>query len=185
MPICPPETSVFPENLLDPLVVEPSDRCWWVIYTMARQEKALARQLLQYEVPFYLPLVYKDHSIRGRLVRSHIPLFTGYVFLFGSHQERVLALTTNRVSRVLRVDDQELLWHDLRQVRRLIESDVPLTIERRLVPGQRVRVKVGAMTGLEGTITARRGRCRLLVAVRFLQQGASVAIDDYMLEPID
>ena len=41
------------------------------------------------------------------------------------------------------------------------------------------------MMGLEGTILSRRGDCRLLVAVNFLQQGASVAIDDCMLEPVD
>ena len=39
--------------------------------------------------------------------------------------------------------------------------------------------------GMEGTVTSRRGACRLLVAINFLQQGVSVAIDDYMLEPLD
>lgn len=185
MPILANEPSLFPEDLFDDYRGQPADRCWWAIYTKARQEKALARQLLGHELPFYLPLVDKDHFFRGKRVRSHIPLFSGYVFLFGSDEERVLALTTNRISRILTVDDQDLLLHDLKQVRHLIESDAPLTIERRLVPGQRVRVKAGAMAGLEGTVVSRRNTSRLLVAVNFLQQGVSVAIDDFMLEPID
>ena len=162
-----------------------SDRCWRVIYTKARQEKALARDLLQFEVPFYLPLVPKDNLIRGRRIRSHIPVFVGYLFLFSSDEERIQALTTNRVSRTLEVEDQEQLFKDLAQLRQLIATDAPLTIERRLMPGRRVRVKSGAMAGLEGTVISRRGHSRLLVAVNFLQRGASVAIEDYMLEPID
>jgi transcriptional antiterminator RfaH len=141
--------------------------------------------LLRYRLPFYLPLVPKDNFIRGKPVRSSIPLFAGYVFLFGSEDERVRALTTNRVSRVLAVDDQDQLHRDLRQIHRLIESNAPLTTERRLAAGQRVRVKAGAMAGLEGTVVSRRGGHRLLIAVHFLQQGASVAIDDFKLEPLD
>jgi hypothetical protein len=31
----------------------------------------------------------------------------------------------------------------------------------------------------------RRGEMRLLVSITFLQQGASVEIDDFLLEPLD
>ncbi|NQU26471.1 MAG: antitermination protein NusG [Candidatus Nealsonbacteria bacterium] len=186
MPILAAETSIFPENLFELSQAEPSDSSWLAVYTMARQEKALARQLLARETPFYLPLVAKDSSSsRGRRVRSFVPLFNGYIFLFGTEQDRVGALTTNRISRILPVKDQQQLCQDLMQVYHLIKTDAPLTIERRLMPGRRVRVKAGAMMGMEGTVTSRRGPCRLLVAINFLQQGVSVAIDDYMLEPLD
>ena len=67
----------------------------------------------------------------------------------------------------------------------LIESDAPLTIERRLNAGRRVRVKTGAMAGVEGVVISRRGNNRLLVAVKLLQQGVSVDVDDFLLEPLD
>ncbi len=139
---------------------------------------------MRFEVPFFLPLVPKTHVIRGRIVRSHIPLFGGYVFMFGCDDERVRCLTTNRVSELLRVDDQWQLRHDLRQLNWLIGTGAPLTIERRLEPGRRVRIRSGPMRGLEGVITHRRGgKHRLLVAVEFLQHGVSVEIDDFMVEP--
>jgi len=34
-------------------------------------------------------------------------------------------------------------------------------------------------------VLVRRGETRLLVSINFLQQGASVEIDDFQLEPID
>ncbi len=183
MPILAQETVVYPNGLLDS-DPEDSDRRWWAVYTKSRQEKSLARQLVGHEIPFYLPLIPKDNISRGRRVRSHIPLFGGYLFLFGTEEERVTTLTTNRISRILPVTDQERLRLDLKIVRDLIETGAPLAIERRLAEGTRVRIKTGSFMGIEGIVLKRRGQCRLLVAVTYLQQGVSVEIDDCALEAI-
>jgi transcriptional antiterminator RfaH len=185
MPELEEQANLFPNTLLDGIIDDCTSRQWWVLYTKARHEKALARQLLGGEIPFYLPLIVKNAVRRGRRVRARVPLFSGYVFLYGSEEERVLSLTSNHVSRVLKVPDPDGLRADLRQLRKLIAADVPLTVESRLAPGDRVRVRSGPMAGIEGTVLSRRGRTRLLVAVNFLQQGASVEIDDFMLEPLD
>jgi transcription antitermination factor NusG len=141
--------------------------------------------LLKYEIPFYLPQIKNTTMVGGRRRTAFMPLFTGYVFMLADEAERVRGLTTNRISRILPVEDHEQLIEDLRQIKRLIESDAPLTIERRLAPGQKVRIKQGAMMGLEGTVLVRRGETRLLVAVNFLQQGASIEVQDYLLERLD
>jgi transcription antitermination factor NusG len=185
MPILCEEASLFPSELFDGLNGAAVGRRWWVLYTRPRHEKAVARRLLGFEMPFYLPLVGRVSVSRGRKVRSLVPLFPGYVFLFGNEDERTRSLTTNRVSRILPVSDLDSLWHDLRQVRRLIAANIPLTVESRLTPGHRVRVRFGPLAGIEGTVVSRRGETRLLVTVDFLQQGASVEIDDFMLESID
>lgn len=184
MPILSEEPSLYPETLLQDVTGVPSARRWWVLYTKARQEKALSRDLLGYEIPFYLPLVRKQSVNRGRRKTSHIPLFPGYLFMFGSEQERIRGLTTNRISRILTIDDPTRLLYDLNQLHQLIAADAPLTVESRLIPGNRVRVRHGPFAGIEGTVVTRRGQTRLLVSVDFLQQGASVEIDDFLLEPI-
>jgi transcription antitermination factor NusG len=184
VPILREETAIYPNALLDDASAEAGSRRWMVLYTKARQEKALARDLLAYQIPFYLPLVRKMTLARGRRRTSFAPLFCGYVFLFGSEEERVRSLTTNRISRILPVDDPDQLVFDLRQVRQLIAANVPLTVESRMGPGQRVRVRQGAFAGLEGVVLKRRGETRLLVSINFLQQGASVEIDDFLLDPV-
>lgn len=189
MPVLAKETALYPENLLltpetvvDSCLGTATDRTWWVIYTKARQEKALARQLCAYRIPFYLPLVLTEHLERGRRMRTYLPLFSGYVFLFASPDERVGALTTNRVSQMLPVPQQDELLTDLRQVAALLAAGVPLTVEHRLAPGQKVRIRRGPFEGLEGTIIRRRGADRLLIAVSYLQQGVSVEINNFMVE---
>jgi transcription antitermination factor NusG len=184
MPILAAETSLFPENLLTDFAFHSPERRWWAIYTKSRQEKSLARQLLGMEVPFYLPLIPKVSNIGGRRVKSLLPLFGGYLFMYANEEERVQALTTNRISQVWSAPESHELTNDLQQIRTLIDSGVPLTTEGRLAAGQRVRVTGGSLEGLEGVVVSRRGEDRLLVAVRFLQQGVSIQINDYMLEPI-
>ncbi len=185
MPILKEEPSLFPETLLEDSIQETSDRHWWVIYTKARQEKSLARDLFAFRIPFYLPLIKKTSVVKGRKRMSFVPLFSGYVFLFSTEAERIKSMTTNRISRILTVNDPQQLVYDLEQLRRLIASNAPLSVEQKLAPGNRVRVKQGALMGLEGTVLVRRGVTRLLVRVNFLQKGASVEVDDYLLERLD
>ena len=185
MPILGEEPDLYPETLLDETPAGAEERRWFAVYTKARQEKSLARELLKYRVPFYLPLVKKTSVSRGRRRTSLAPLFTGYLFVFGAEEDRVRTLATNRVSRVLKVEATEQLVFDLRQIRQLIAAGAPLTIESRLAPGRRVRVRQGAFAGVEGVVLKRRGETRLLVSINFLQQGASVEIDDFLLEPLE
>lgn len=175
-------SSLFTGQQID----ERTERRWWVFYTKSRQEKALAQYLLRRHVPHYLPLHKKFTLSRGRRFSSMVPLFSGYVFLFADWEERILALESNRVARTITVPggQESGLVDDLLQIRRLIESGVPLTPESRIQPGEIVRVKSGNLTGLEGIVTKRRGEARLLVAVDFLQQGASIEVDDFVLEVV-
>jgi transcriptional antiterminator RfaH len=185
VPILKEEPSLFPETLLEDCFEGQFDRRWWVIYTKARQEKSLARDLLAFHIPFYLPLIKKNTVVKGRRRTSFVPLFSGYVFLHAGEAERVKSMTTNRTSRILTVNDPQQLVFDLNQLRRLIASNAPLCVEQKLAPGDKVRVKQGALMGLEGTVLVRRGVTRLLVRVNFLQQGASVEVDDFQLERLD
>jgi transcription antitermination factor NusG len=82
------------------------------------------------------------------------------------------------------VGDPAQLVEDLRQIRQLILTEAPLAPELRLEPGQKVRVKSGIFKGFEGTIIRRENEIRLLISVRYMGRGASVALDDCQLEPL-
>ena len=191
MPILGPEPDIYPENLLDAECTaesraEPDDEIrWWALYTLARREKDLMRRLFAKEVPFYGPLVSRRRRTPGgRSVESFVPLFSSYVFLYGTEQERHEALKTNCISRCLEVKQTGQLLYDLRQVRQLIATGAPLTPEARIQPDTRVRIRSGPMQGLEGIVVKRRGKDCLVVVVQFLQQGASVMLEDFKVESI-
>jgi transcriptional antiterminator RfaH len=186
MPIIEAEVSIFPPDLLShkPTESPPADRQWWVMHTRSRQEKCLARELLSRGIAFYLPLVAKRLAIRGTVVRSYLPLFASYVFVFCTPDERLAAVTSKRVASVLDVEDQVQLKASLHEVSRLIAAGAPLTTEARVQPNQRVRVKAGPLQGLEGIVDRRRNETRLVVWIKMLQQGVSVEVDDCFVEPV-
>jgi len=186
MPFLPPETNCFPEALFDENNSSLRlDRQWWVLHTKPRQEKSLARQLLQSKVPFYLPLIEHRSLIRGRVMKSLVPLFPGYLFLLARRDERVTALTTNRVVHSLEVTDQSMLWVDLAQIHRLIGTGAPITPEERLEPGALVEITSGLLAGLKGRILRAANGHRFVVQVNFIQRGASILIDDFNLTAIN
>jgi transcriptional antiterminator RfaH len=184
MPILDAEIQCYPSNLLESEDAASQERLWWVVRTRTRQEKSLARDLVDREIPFYLPQIHKTSVVRGRRRTSFLPLFSGYLFMFGDEQERYRSMTTNRVAQVLPVVEQRELREDLLQISRLIQAKAPLTMESRLKPGDRVRVKNGPFAGVEGTVVSRGRRSRIIVAVRLIQQGVSLEVDDFQLESI-
>lgn len=183
MPILAKEVDLFPEQLLDEPGGEPLP--WWGLYTLPRREKELMRRLRAMGIGFYAPLIERrTKSPQGRVRKSFVPLFPSYVFMRGIDDERRGALTTNCISRCLPVNNGDELAADLRQIRRLILANVPLTPEARIQPGAPVRVRGGLLAGVEGVVVRRQNKERLLVAVRFLQQGASLLLEDFQVEEI-
>jgi transcription antitermination factor NusG len=186
MPLLSQEPDLYPEQLL--CQTEPDEdreRVWWVLHTRPRQEKSLVRQLLRAQIPYYLPLIPHRWRLRGRMMTSHLPLFPSYVFLFGDREERVAALSTNRIVRSLEVSDQSVLWQDLRQIHRLIAAGMPITPESRLTCGMMVEITSGPLAGLKGRILRSASGQRFVVQIDFIQRGASVVLDDFTLAKVD
>jgi transcription antitermination factor NusG len=182
MPILPKQRDIFPAELLDEQEVADAGG-WIAFYTLSRREKDLMRKLEAAAVPFYAPLVKRRlRSPGGRTRISYVPLFPGYVFSRVDDEQRRSALATNTVARWLPIGDAAAFVADLRNIRRLIDTDQPLTPEARLEAGQPVRVRSGPLRGLEGMVVKRRNEQRLVVAVRFLNQGASIELEDIDLE---
>jgi transcriptional antiterminator RfaH len=183
MPLLSAEPVVYPESLLDESVAPADLQRWWALHTRPRAEKALARDLYQRQQAFFLPLAKKQWRSGGRLLTSHVPLFPGYLFLRGDETSRLLALQTNHVARALPVPDGDQLRADLARVHDLIRKGLPLAPEERLQPGCPVTITSGPLAGLEGKILRRDKRLRFVVEVHFIQRGASVEVEGWMLEP--
>lgn len=186
MPILNREPDLFPDDLLDPENIEAAtQQPWWALYTLSNREKDLVRRLRALGVAHYCPVIEKTtRSPSGRRRKSWVPLFSNYVFMSGTEEQRYAAKTTNCVSRDLEVVDCERLVADLVTIRALIETGTPVLPEAKLQPGTPVRIRSGSMAGAEGVVVKRRGQQRLVVSVNFLQRGASVLLDHFEVEQL-
>ncbi len=187
MPTLACQPDLYPEDLFDREDLDQrSDQTWWLLYCLSRREKKLMRQLFSLGVPFYSPLIAKRSRLgSGRIRTSYLPLFSNYVFVYGATHDRRAAQETGCVSRSFAVPKAEGLTDDLRQIRELIVRGAPIAPEARLQPGMQVVIRSGMLKGVEGLVIRREGKTRLLVAVKFLEQGASVLLDDCQFERLN
>lgn len=182
MPILAKEPDIYPESLLDQPAESPDDS-WFAMYTLARQEKELMRKLRPLNIAHYGPMIQqRKRSPQGRIRTSYVPLFIGYVFVRGDEVARHDAVSTGCISRCLPVTEFEKLVEDLRCIRQLVVAGSEVRPEPKPLVGRRAMVKNGAMKGLTGTITKALSQHRLTVLVNFMQQGASVIVDEADVE---
>ena len=183
MPILAKEPDLFPPDLLDQTSSVPQDESWFAVYTLARHEKELMRKLRPLNIAHYGPMIQqRKRSPQGRIRTSYVPLFTGYVFIRGDEVARHNAVSTGCISRCLPVVDPTELLQDLARIRQLIETGNEVQPEPKPLLGRAAVVRTGAMKGLKGTVTKVHSQHRLTVMVNFMQQGASVVVDEADIE---
>jgi transcription antitermination factor NusG len=158
---------------------------WWVAHTRSRNEKSLAHDLAAKEVSYFLPMAWKVRRIRGRTLRSLLPIFGGYLFFCGQERQRIDVLRTNRVANLIEVKDQQRLVEELLQIEQALVAGANLMPHKYIKEGQRCRVIGGPLAELQGIVVKAKNSTRLVLQIDMLGQAASVEIDADMIEVID
>jgi transcription termination/antitermination protein NusG len=158
---------------------------WWVAHTKSRNEKALAGDLAGKGISYFLPMSWKVKKIRGRTVKSLLPIFGGYLFFCGNENQRVETLKTNRVANIIDVRDQRRLIEELSQIEQAIAGGANLSPHNYLKVGQKCKVIGGALAGLSGIVEKTRNETRLVLQIDMLGQAASVDIGTDMIEVVE
>lgn len=186
MPILPAEPEMYPATLwADGGPAHEPDRQWWCLHTKPRRDKMVARVLRKQQIPYYLPQIEQvSRTPGGRKIRSVVPLFGGYVFLYGDAYARVLALHGSHVANVLEVPDQATLQRELSQVHQVLSLGLPIMPESGPVVGTLVRIMAGPLKGIIGTVVRRGKRDAFVAHVQFLCRGAMVELQDWQVEVV-
>jgi len=107
------DESCYPPDLLQRKPDSSSERAWYQVNTLARQEKLLARLLTAQGIPNCLPLKPQLLTYRGRKTISHVPVISGVVFVYASTEERRRVLEMGAVASIQDVAEQEALPSEL------------------------------------------------------------------------
>ncbi|WP_197530687.1 transcription termination/antitermination NusG family protein [Bythopirellula polymerisocia] len=155
-------------------------------YCKPRQEKALAWELCQREVPYFLPMVLRVTSSGGRRRKNLYPLFKSYLFFAGEDRERLEVLKTNRIVKLVEIHaaEQATFLRDITSLELgLRNASTPVELYPRLVKGAWVRVVAGPMKDAEGTILSADNKTKLLLGISLMGAGATVEIHPDLVEP--
>jgi transcription antitermination factor NusG len=155
------------------------DARWTVAYCKPRQEKALAWDLCRQRVNYFLPMVLRQTSSGGRRRRNLYPLFSSYLFFAGEDHDRTAVLRTDRVVRLIDINDAEQprFRREIGALEAALHSSPEsLELYPRLVPGALVRITAGPMKDVEGVVLQMQNKRKLWLGVSVLSVGATVEI---------
>jgi transcription antitermination factor NusG len=152
---------------------------WFAVYTSSRHEKSVAKHLADRQIESFLPLYLKTHRwAKRKPVTLELPLFPNYVFVRILLLNRIAVLSVPGVLGIVgrglipcALSDSEI--ETLRTgctLRRLEPHDY-------LVAGERVRIRSGAMEGMEGILVRKKNELRLIVTLELIQRSVAVEVD--------
>jgi transcription antitermination factor NusG len=162
--------------------------CWYAIRTRSRHEKLVARQLESQGIESFLPVVTQVHNWSDRRKKVEAPLFSGYTFLRMIHtpEKRVRVLRTQGVVNFVGVQGTgtPIPDHQIEDIKTLLASKTPYEERAYIRIGQRVRVRGGALDGMQGILVAENGDRSLVISVEPLQRSLYVRVAGYDVEPV-
>jgi transcription antitermination factor NusG len=172
--------------------VEPTavgqDASWYALLTRARNERVVVQRLCERGFESYLPVLTETHTWKDRKKQVEVPLFSCYVFvkLELKNEQRyrvcnidgVFGFVGPRGEATPIPDDQIAAVHTLLK-ERLTFSNYPF-----LKVGQRVRIRGGALDGVEGVLQGRNGERTLVISIDAIQRSLAVRVEGYHVQPI-
>ena len=161
---------------------------WYAVHTRSRHERVVAQRLREQGVNTFLPLVSEVHRWSDRRKSVEVPLFGCYVFvkLPATGEDRLRVLRIDGVFKFVgaRGMGTPVAEAQIDAVRTLISQQIPWSSHPFLQIGQRVRVRGGALDGVEGILLSRNDDNTLVVSVDAIQRSLAVRIQGYDLEAV-
>jgi transcription antitermination factor NusG len=140
---------------------------WFAVYTSSHHEKRVASYFAQREIQFFLPLYIARRGWKNRCeAKLGLPLFPNYMFVRIDRYERVRMLEVPGVLSLVGFGRTPAPLADI-EIEALRSGLGKGTIEPHpfLVIGERVRIKRGPMTGMEGVLLRKKSNLRVVVAL--------------------
>ena len=161
---------------------------WYAVRTRSRHEKLVERQLRGYGVEVFAPVISQIRQWSDRRKVVELPLFAGYAFvrIATSHEQRDTVLRTQGVVELVGAQGQgtPIPAEQIEAVRAVIAGNMPFIEHVFLKVGQRVRVRGGALDGVEGILIANNGSRSLVISVEPIHRSLSIRIEGYQVEPV-
>jgi transcription termination/antitermination protein NusG len=161
---------------------------WYAVHTRSQHEKAVVNQLERRGIEAFLPLISETHRWSDRRKTVHLPLFSCYTFVHIRPLPELWykVMQANGVLKIVGVGGMgtPIPGSQIESLRAVLAGVVPYELCPFLQIGQRVRVRGGALDGIEGLLTARSGGRTLVISVEPIQRSIAVRIDQYRVEAI-
>lgn len=150
---------------------------WNVLQVTANHEKRVAQHLLVRSVEHYLPLYTERSRWTDRSVTLERPLFTGYIFVRLSPQNKISVISTPGVLHLLGDSQRDTVSAaEIDRIRDGLARGCVLRPHLSVPVGTPVRVRAGAFEGAKGIVTELRHQCKVIIGLSGVQQCFSLEV---------
>jgi transcription termination/antitermination protein NusG len=159
---------------------------WYALHTRPKHEKIVVQRLAERGVETFLPIVNEIHRWSDRKKTVQLPLFSCYVFarFVPNRMERLRVLRVGGVLSLVGSTGEGTPIPDgqIDAVRALLSGSLQWSSHPFLKIGQRVRIRSGALDGMEGILVSRNGSDTLVISVDAIQRSLAVRVEGYQVE---
>ncbi|HSZ18924.1 MAG TPA: UpxY family transcription antiterminator [Candidatus Acidoferrum sp.] len=157
---------------------------WFAVHTRHQHEQRVARTLSGKGFSVFLPTYNAVHRWTDRNKSVTLPLFPGYLFLANEIERQIHILSTPGVNAIIKTGNvpAEIPNDEIMAIRQMVDSTLRVKPHPFISSGDRVRIKAGPLTGLEGIVSRKRDALRLVLSIEILGQSAAVEIDGCLVE---
>jgi len=148
---------------------------WFVVHTKPRCEKKLAAYSKKYKINYYLPLMDSIRVYKNRKIKFTKPMFSGYLFVKCTPEERRKLTITGYVAYWLPVQDQMELIFDLQQIYSGRKLGVEFVRSEFLEKGTKVEIIKGPFTGIIGFVEDQKDVKEVRLQVSLLKEAVSIS----------
>ncbi len=159
---------------------------WYALQVRPRFEKMVASTLLSKGYEGFLPLYRNRSRWSDRIKEVDLPLFPGYLFCRFDINKRLPILVTPGVMQVVGVGKSPYPVDnaEIEALQSIVISGLQAEPRSYLNIGEKVRIEIGPLAGVEGILLALKGSSKLVVSVSLLQRSVAVTIDDSWVVPV-
>jgi len=159
---------------------------WYAVHTFAHHEKRVNERLVGKHVGTFLPLCSVRRRRKSGTVQLEMPLFPGYLFVFIPLLERLKVLQVAGVACLVGTAGRPvpLPECEIESLRKARKMGIPAEPHRHLEIGRKVRIKAGPFEGLQGILTRRKGKNRVVLSLELIASSFVLDMDGYDVEPI-
>lgn len=191
-----------PNSNVEPLGREPSvgvdlsggespkmaaDYPWFAIRVKSQCERLVSDTLRQRGYEEFFPQYWSRRLWSDRVKLMQRPLFAGYIFCRFDVEQRRSILDVPGVFHIVGQGKRPLPIElaEIENLRVVVQSGQTVGPWAGLEVGRMVRIEVGPLSGIQGTLLRFKGTSHLILGVKLLNRSVAVQVDESWVVPLE
>jgi transcriptional antiterminator NusG len=158
---------------------------WYAIRVKSRSEKMVSEQLRQKGYDEFLPTYWSRRLWSDRVKVLELPVFAGYLFCRFDVDKRLAILRTPGVVHIVSKGKTPAPVNpeQLESVRLAVTCGQTVQPWSRLEVGNKVRIELGPMRGVVGTLLRYKNSNQLILGIDLMQRAVAVEVEENWVVP--